>query len=329
MASIALRAVVVPVLAGATCFAAGYTSGRLADRNALQSRKLGIQDEQKFLPRITRYLPWKQRVDEDVFDSDDTEEADEEELPPPVKGRKPIFSSFDTIFSFAPNDGYSLAARSRTNDSSYSWSATSHVGSFINTQFKHVVDHPYWVAVPPHGDQMIAYKDVATGDYESRLHHLPVRPDQAPSYVSLVKWLRQNLSRSEDGFMNSQVVCGPGASYFAKTAELAIWHDIPAILENTLIEQREKYQNHEDKSAWIPRILALGAGASYVAIWNDGRYCYFIADDIDPRGNFEQRQEHSRSIREFCAKPISPRTLFRSEDRRCYILQPQWGFARI
>lgn len=303
MALTALRPFVVPVLAGATCFAAGYNARQASDQVTSLRKRLGIQDQERSSSRakFADFLPWTPRVVEDV---DDEEEDDELEPPAPIKDRKPMFSTFDTIFSFAPNDGYFMATRTRTNSTSWSWTARINPSGFTNTQFTHVVDHPYWYAVSPHGDEMIAYKDSSTGQYEVRLHHLPGRSDQAPSYSSLQKWAHKHIELSEESLMKSQVVFGPGASYFVKTAQRATWHDIPAALESVILEQKEKYQDQDSKSAWIPRVLALGAGSSYVAIWDDGRYCFSLANNIDPNGDLSKDKDARAKFESFVLSPF-------------------------
>ena len=187
------------------------------------------------------------------------------------------FATGNTLFSFGLGDSYALATR-KDDTGALLWRAREHRASFAISQSS-ALGSLYWYAFTPHGDELVAYKNVDTKQSMYIFHKHIDRSNQAPSYHSLLRWLGKNVSQKESSLYQSFVVFGPGATYFARSATACTWHDLPQRLENIILEKKEDYDKDKELAVagWIPRIVALGADDAWVAIWEDGRRASSLA----------------------------------------------------
>lgn len=154
------------------------------------------------------------------------------------------FSTGHTAFTFGPGDSYIFAIR--TNDVKASiWQSRASLTSFSSFQ-KDGLGDLYWCAYTPHGDELLAYEDANTKQSMYIFHRHLERPDQAPSYHSLLRWLGKNISPTHSALMH---------------------------LENIILDKKESYakDGEPDNTGWIPRIVALGANDAWIAVWEDDR----------------------------------------------------------
>lgn len=98
----------------------------------------------------------------------------------------------------------------------------------------------------------------------------PDRPVSAPTYSSLQMWLSENVNTEEE-MLRTKVVFGAKSTYFAHNGRKCIYHDLPPRLHRFLMEKKYALSDPDgDPSTWIPRIVALGADNTFIAIWHDG-----------------------------------------------------------
>lgn len=99
----------------------------------------------------------------------------------------------------------------------------------------------------------------------------PNRPITASTYRTLLHWLAANVTTEQD-MLNTKIIFGPRASYFAQCNDKCTYHDLPIKLAKTLDEKRYALSDPASTpKAWIPRIIALGANDTFIALWRDGR----------------------------------------------------------
>lgn len=130
----------------------------------------------------------------------------------------------------------------------------------------------------PHEDEYAAYYNTQTKAI-NLVFRASGKP-QAPSYQSLRTFLDDNVTPDIPSVLETYVVFGPGASYYARCGNECIWNDLPKDLEAKLKRKKTRYErsiessaeDEETKSTWIPRILALGADDHYFAVWDNDDY---------------------------------------------------------
>lgn len=202
------------------------------------------------------------------------------------------FATGDTIFTFGSASNYFFACR---RGSSFLWSTSHPISCSAANDLKHNAAKFYFVARTPHDDELVALKDARTDTSTWTFCFNPNRYGQAPGYESLLRWMQKNVSTDESSLMSTSVVFGPGAACFARTANACYRQDLPPRLEKELVEKQQSYEakdaESEERNGWIPRIVALGAGQSFVAIWGDGRYVTSLHADCTLAQKFEQDSE--------------------------------------
>lgn len=162
-------------------------------------------------------------------------------------GKADLYVCIPTYSNNTP-DGYAVAIR----QSSFIW------------QKKEEIDKIYWYSLTPYDDEIIAYKDEQSGLVMWAFHRNAERPEHAPMYTELMRWLKNNVEHEEKALQQSSVVFGPNGSYFARSATMCIWHDIPDALQNKI---DAVFPGIDPDKKPIPDIVAFGAAGS-VVIWH-------------------------------------------------------------
>ena len=183
--------------------------------------------------------------------------------PPPATTQTPttrtdkFTSTGDIIFSFGPEAYYFVCTRPGQV------AAREKVGMPLIAMIKSdSMGHVYMHSFSPHGDEFALYKN-AQGACTWIFHQ---GNDKSITYRSLRDWLVTNVNlQSKADILNSRVVFGEGASYYASNGKTCIHNDLPTRLSNE-IEKRRAGDN-----GVLPNILSLGANETYFARWpNNG-----------------------------------------------------------
>lgn len=174
-------------------------------------------------------------------------------------------SSRDTlrfpVFAFGPN-GYFLSVPNTTGNRAQSYAVYAPVDSFMMTK-RDDFSELYWYAFTPYSDEIIAYKDKSSGLVLWTFFKNNKRPANAPTYSSLMRWLRDNVAHEANALRESRVVFGPNGSYFARSAKACTWHDIPDALQDRI---DKLFPDVDPSDRPIPDFVALGIGGAHV-IW--------------------------------------------------------------
>lgn len=168
--------------------------------------------------------------------------------------------------AFGPKHYY-FCAYTQTSPQAVGFACQSNPGSFIIIKQKDI-STIFWYTKSPYGDELVAYRDKSSGLAMWTFQKCPDRPEDAPLYLSLLKWLRKNVPHNEDSLKQSSVVFGPHGSYFARSATACIWHDIP----DRLCEKMDALfpGTEEGPDRPIPELVALGANSCAIVLWPTG-----------------------------------------------------------
>jgi hypothetical protein len=188
----------------------------------------------------------------------------------------PPFSTGNLVFAFGPSERFFLAMQ----QSDLSWSSKARLtsGGTLNKMKRHEKLH--FFAMTHSGDEVCGWNDKITGDAKLEFWFHPDRPESASKYVTLQRWLAEHVQTDEQ-MADARIVFGTGSSYFATSCGKAIWHDLPRELDERLQAAKSKHTEEIPHStAWIPRILALGAQDQFIAIWKDDTASISLREDV-------------------------------------------------
>lgn len=88
--------------------------------------------------------------------------------------------------------------------------------------------------------------------------------------TKLKAWIDTHVTTATE-FENSKVVFGPNLSFFARSGDDTIWHNLPPDLEAQIISKGS--QDPPVK----PSLVTLGINGAWAAIWSDGSDSWHLA----------------------------------------------------